>query len=83
MPLGLVACLCVMAVAPLELTPFKSGSLPPRVLEFWLALMPSELRNWLPCMIEAKAPGSMVPLRAPGAMVPLLESELMPNDLSS
>ena len=49
----------------------------------WLALMPCELGNWMPCMIEAKAPGSMVPLKAPGSMVPLLELELMPNDLSS
>ena len=68
-----------MAVTPLELTPLGFGSLPPRMLEFWLALMPSELRNWMPCMIEARAPGSMVP----GSMVFLLELKLMPNDLSS
>ena len=81
--MSVLALPCVMAVTPLELMPLGFGSLPPRMLEFWLALMPSELRNWMPCMIEAKVPGSMVPLKAPGSMVPLLELELMPNDLSS
>ena len=77
--MSMLALPCVMAVTPLELMPLGFGSLPPRMLEFWLALMPSELRNWMPCMIEARAFGSMVP----GAMVFLLESKLMPNDLSS